>query len=72
MFVVRNNCYYLNNDCHIVECGPVSNTTLAAKVFPLSKATEAKRDTRREDLQCVHSIPLGEPPRHVGGWVWFF
>jgi len=47
----------------------VSNTTLAAKVFPLSKATEAKRDTRREDLQCVHSIPLGEPPRHVGGWV---
>jgi len=70
MFVVWNNYYfYLNNDCHIVEYGQVSNTTLAATVFPLSKATEAKRDTRREDLQCVHSIPLGEPPRHVGGWV---
>lgn len=44
-------------------------TALAAKVVPLSNATEANRDTRREYLQCVHSIPLGEPlVMWVGGF----
>lgn len=45
----------------------------SSKSFPLSKVTEAKRDTRREDLpaMCVHSIPLGEH-RSTCGWVLIF